>query len=436
MSDQNHQLPFASRPSVARCWWMWVIAALFYCYESFLQISPNVMNDDLRMAFHLSAEQMGHLGAWYFYAYALMQIPVGLLIDRYGVKPLLGSSVLVCALGSLVFGFAHTFGQACIGRFLIGFGSSFAVVSCMQIAAVWLPPKRFALLTGATLMLGMLGAAGAQVPLHALLSLIGWRHTMFLFAALGLLLMFVVMLVLVDKPKVVSVADEHGTFDHGAVSWWSGMKETLMAWRIWLVSIYAALMFVSTPVFGGLWGASFLIGTLQISEAKAAYMIQYLFIGWAVGAPLFGWFSDRIQRRLPPMYIGSLGTLIVLLMVLYLHALPLLVYPFLLFAMGFFTSGFLPSFSIIRDISVPHCRATNLGFANTMNMMGPALANPLVGWLLDKHWDGRLVGHVRIYNAHDYHLAVMVLPICVALSVLLLPWIKESHGQPYEVVSQ
>lgn len=403
-----------------RRWLMWVIVAIFYCYENFLQVSPNVMNGVLRTDLHLSAEGIGHLGGVYFCAYALMQIPVGMLLDNMGVKKLLSFAVFMCALGSWIFAGSHGFVLASIGRFLIGMGSAFAAITCMQVAAMWLPPKRFALLAGVMLTMGMLGAAGAQLPLHWLISHLGWRQTMHAFAWMGLAITALVLVFMIDRPSRGNNTSTHAP-------WWQSLKATLTKQQVWWVCLYGGLMFWSTPIFGGLWGSNFLTLSLNISKAQAANMIQYLFFGWALGAPLFGWFSDRIGRRLPPLYIASFSTMLALLLLLYTHHLPLVCYFLLLFAMGFFTSGFLPIFSIIRDISADEHTATGLGFANTINMVGPALINPLIGWLLDRQSQGTLLQGARIDTLGSYQHAIMILPICVGLSLLCLPWIRETY---------
>src|ERR1700730_15944572 len=85
---------------------IWGLAAVFYFYELVLLVSPSVMLNDLTLTFSTSAEQLGSLAAFYYYAYAAMQIPVGLLMDRFGPRILLTLAALFCALGCLIFGFA------------------------------------------------------------------------------------------------------------------------------------------------------------------------------------------------------------------------------------------------------------------------------------------------------------------------------------------
>src|SRR3954452_7317306 len=97
-------------------WLIWGLASFFYFYENCLQVSPGVMVPELMRTFAVNAAALGNMAAFYFYAYAGMQIPVGVLTDRYGVRCLLSLAIAICALGSLIFGLAHSLTSAEIGR--------------------------------------------------------------------------------------------------------------------------------------------------------------------------------------------------------------------------------------------------------------------------------------------------------------------------------
>ncbi len=121
-----------------RAFTMCVLAAVFYCYEYYLRVAPSVMGDELKLTFNLSEAAFGHLAACYYYAYTPMQIPVGMLLDRFGVRKILTIACLLCALGTYFFAATEIFSVAQISRFMIGFGSAFAYVGVLKISDVWL----------------------------------------------------------------------------------------------------------------------------------------------------------------------------------------------------------------------------------------------------------------------------------------------------------
>jgi MFS family permease len=402
-------------------WFMWGLAALFYCYEALLQVSPGVMVSDLMQAFSANASQLGLLAAIWFFAYSSMQIPVGIALDRLGPRRLLTLATLVCGIGSLIFGCAHILFMAGVGRLLIGLGSAFAVVSCMHICATWLPLRHFATLTGLMVTIGMLGAVGGEAPLALMVSSLGWRQTLILFGVIGLILSVAMWSVVRDKVHNVTTTQSYNLLE--------GLKSVLRNKQNLIVAIYGGLMFAPTTTFGGLWGVPFLMTSYRLTRPIAAALVSLLFVGWAVGSPLFGMISDRMRRRKFPMVLGNFAALILLSMILFVPHLPLFLLGVLLFSFGFFSSGFLPSFSIIREINSPQVNATSIGFMNAFNMITGAILQPLIGLVLDLTWQGGMEQGIRAYSVSSFHIGLMLLPLGMLISLLTLPFIKETYCQ-------
>jgi len=406
-------------------WIMWGLAAFFYFYEYFLQVSPGVMVPELMHAFSVNAAALGGLVASYFYIYAPMQIPVGVLLDRYGPRRLTTIATALCALGCFLFGTAKLLSVAEMGRLFIGFGSAFAVVSCLSIAATRFPINRFALLTGLTVTAGMLGAIGAQTPLALLVAGVGWRGSMLTLALIGVGLSLLMWFFVRDK-KSVNVARMKQK------SLFSGLYYIVRQKQNWLVALYGGLVYAPTSIFCGLWGVPFLMATYHLDRPVAAGVISMAFIGWVIGSPLGGWYSDFIGRRLSVLYMASIGAFIALAFLIYVPHLTLLQLNVLLFAFGFFSSGFLPSFSIIREINPPSINGTALGFMNMLNMVGGAAGQPLVGFLLDLFWQGQMEGSTRVYSATNFHDALIALPVMLAISIFTIPLIRETYCKAVE----
>lgn len=409
-------------------WFIWGLGALFYCYEFFLQVSTSVMVDDLMSEFKISATALGNLSSFYLYFYAIMQIPVGMLLDRFGARRLLTAATLFCAGGALLFASARVFTVAAIGRSLIGFGSAFAAVSCMHLAASWLPVKRFALMTGVLLTIGMLGAFAAEGPLSQLIEIFGWRHTLVLFGCIGVLLSILIYSVIRDR----SVSENIGTERVLETHFLAGLKYVLKQPRVWIPSFYGGLMFSSIPGFTSLWGVPFLMTFYKLPKTKAAFINSLTFIGFAVGAPLFGWFSDRIGRRKTPMFIGSLGTLICMSTIIYVAHLSIITMATLLFLFGFFMGGFLPVFSVAREVTPPETNATTLGFVNMFNSFGGAAAAVGIGFILDLNWTGIKQAGRHVYDLHAYHIALSIIPISILLALFTLFFVKETYCKQLE----
>ena len=150
-------------------------------------------------------------------------------------------------------------------------------------------------------------------------------------------------------------------------------------------------------------------------------------MGWMVGGPLGGWVSDRIGRRKPPMVVGSIGALISIVIFLYVPNMPLWLLGTDIFFLGFFSSGFLPAFSVIKESNPEYAQGTSLGFMNTLNSIGPAVAQLAIGILLDMLATRHIAAGQMLYSSTDYIKALTILPVFIIIAIALLPFIHETY---------
>lgn len=409
-------------------WVVWGLGCLFYFYECLLQVSPSVMSNELMRDFAVTSHTLGILSGIYFYSYAAMQLPGGLLLDYFGPHRLLTLATLICATSTIAFGMTDNFFMACIARLMIGFGSAFAAIGTMKLSANWFAPSRFALLTGLMVTLGMLGAIGGETPLAMLIDAFGWRHSMIIMGIIGLILAALIFLITRDTPKNYKLTD-HVHPHEEEDSLLASLATLIKNKQLWLIALYGGLMYMATPVFCGLWGVPFLMTKLGVAKATAANFISLVFIGWAIASPLWGIYSNRIGLRKPPLYMGCIGALICSTLFIFAPIKSVLLMETLLFAFGIFSAGFLPAFSVAKELCNKRYVATGLSFMNMMNMVGIALAQPLIGYILDTLWDGKMMGTVRLYPVDAYHTALAILPLGMLIALLILPKIKETYCQ-------
>lgn len=403
---------------------MWIVCVIFYGYQYFLQVSPSVMAQNLMHDFNISATAIGNLAACYFYTYAGMQIPVGIILDRCGVSRPLTIAVLLCVLGCLLFALTNYFSITVIGRLLIGLGASFAVVSSLYISAYWLPLRIFTFLIGITVAIGMLGAICGQAPLAMMTNYFGWRNTMLTFAVIGSIIFLVVWLIMRDLPRE-NQSSASIIAPNNCRHILSNLKSILKNRQIWLLAIYGGLMFMPISVIGSLWGTPFLMHKYNLSNTDASALITILFLGLAVGSPTFGWFSDRIRQYKKIMFASSFATLFCLLIIIYLQCSTQIT-TIALFCYGFFTGGSFVCYTLAREMDATNNTGSVMGFMNTLNMLGGALGQPLVGYCLDQHWQGVIQNGIRTYSTTDFQIALTALPISIICAILFTLWIKKT----------
>src|SRR5262249_3312416 len=168
-----HSAQPSPRPLLS--WSVWLVAAIFYLAGFYLRTSPAVMTTELMRDFGIAASQLGQFSAFYFYAYILMQVPTGVLVDSWGARRLLIAGSIAAAAGMLMFGTTSSYALASAGRAIVGASTAVGWVVTLKLATHWFPRRRFAMLSGLGLMMGNIGALFAQVPLRLLVDAFGWR---------------------------------------------------------------------------------------------------------------------------------------------------------------------------------------------------------------------------------------------------------------------
>ncbi|OED40025.1 hypothetical protein AB833_12615 [Chromatiales bacterium (ex Bugula neritina AB1)] len=415
----------APNPPVVSVWHAviaYVLGTSFFLYAFIQRVSPSVMTENLMRDFSINAAGIGILSSMYFYTYALMQLPVGILVDRFGPRKLMAGAALVCVTASLLFASSNSLFTASLSRAFIGAAVAFPFVCTLAIASTFFSATRFAMLTGVLMAVGMIGAIAGQAPLRMLIEYSSWRTTFVLMAAAALVLSGM-LFVLVPRRPDQSVADKPTAILTGfkAVcrnpqSWWS-----------------AGVGFGLTTVmlgFSGLWAVPWLVSTRSFSATQAGAVSSTLFLGVMIGGPIIGWFSDALGKRKPIILTGSIACLVSITLIVYggLHSATLLSILFLVY--GLSAGSMVVCFGLVREWNRPEHNATALGLVNMCVVGSGALMQPLIGWLLDYSWSGMLVNGARIYNESSYNLAFSTLIATTVFALVCALLVKETNCSP------
>lgn len=396
------------------------VGALFYCYEFILRIIPGALQTELSTALgHISATTFGQISALYYFAYSPMQMPVGMLMDRFGPRRLLTFACLCCTLGSWMFTLTSSMFLVGSGRFLVGFGSSFAFVGVLSLALHWLPRRYFSLVAGLITTLGMLGLVYGEVKITEWSMIIGWEQVLLVIALIGSVLSLLVLLVVRDGP----VGFQSNKYP--LPEFFHNVLKVLMSPEVWLIGFVGACLYTSLSVFGELWGKTYLEQAHNLTKVEAARTVSAVFLGWAVGAPIAGYISDTTGRRVLPLVIGAILSLICISLVLYLPGLSYRSLNILLFLYGVFSATEIIVFIMAKECSGAKLSGTVFAATNMIVTLGGVVFQPLVGKLLDTFGDSGIVGGEHIYTVIDYQVALSILPISLLLVTILAFFIKD-----------
>jgi sugar phosphate permease len=411
----------------ARAWFTWLLTSLFYSFQFFLRSAPNALSDQLMADFSIDATMLGLLSAAYYIPYSILQIPVGIALDVFGPKKILRIGTFVCVIGGLLFSFATTFPVAIAGRFFIGLGAAVSFIGSIRINSLWFSHARLAFAIGLLSAVGKLGGSAANALLPILVPKVpSWSHVIWVLCLCGFVLVGLIWLFVKNGPgdtfspviKTMSVKELKPQ-----------VFTVLKTPMVWMMGIYGYALYLTLSVFSDTYSINFLTERLHTSRSMAGSISSVVLMGSAVGASVLSYFSDKFRQRRPFLRFCSLITLLLSSLVFFGPPLPVWVMTVTLFALGFCSGGQVLVFVVAAE-SVPfQLTGIAVGVTNSILMMGGALHNPLIGFLMNWFWDGKQEKGHPIYSLLDYRIAFSSISICFAMAFVLSLIMKESHPE-------
>ncbi len=423
----------ASRHILFFAWIGWLLSAGFFFYAWILRVAPSITVEPIMRDFAVGGAVVGQLSAVYFWSYAALQIPCGLMMDRWGPRRVLAVSMIATGLGSAAMGLAPTIDLAYVGRALIGFGAAFAFVGSLVIAALWFPARRFAFFSGAGMAVGLAGGVVGQGPLAAAVAALGWRDYMLALAGWAVIHAALIWFLVRDRPPIpIGLTRAPKKAESMRVS----LVRVARRPQNFLIAAFAFLMSVPILAFGGLWGVPYTVSRFGVDNTTAGFTMAMMLLGVATGGPLWGFLSDRLGRRKPPLLMGGTIGLGAILTAIYFPALSFEMFQAMVFLAGFGGSTMATAYALGREQNDARAAGAALGLINMCTVLSGAVSQPLVGILLDLAWDGKTIRGARVYALAAYQEAFLVLPACFAGGIVVWLLLKETHAEPFAEASE
>ena len=418
-------------PPASLAWLVWGLGACLYLIAFYQRVAPAVITRELAREFALSAAALGNLSAFYFYSYVAVQVPTGLLADRWGPRRVLALGAAVTAAGTLLFALAPSVAWANAGRLAIGAAAGVAFVSMLKLASHWMPPRRYALVSGIALFMGVVGATLAGVPLRAVVDAFGWRAVMVASAVVTAVVAVAIWMVVRDDPAergFASYYPEGGA--HGEDAGMMALLREAFSYRnTWILFLASGGFTCIVLTFAGLWGVPYLVTVRGFTPTQAAATASAMLVAFAIASMAFGPISEHLRRRKPVMLVGLVVTMVLWAVVVFVPVPPPILVT-LLIAVGIASGSFIPTFAFAKESVPAHLGGTASGVANMGVMLGGMVMQPLVGLVLDRHWSGALSQGVRVYDAQGYQSGFAAMLAWGAVALVLLALTKETNCRP------
>jgi sugar phosphate permease len=372
-------------------WLIFILLSFGYILVYFHRLCPAVLAVDIMRDFNVGGALTGLLGSAYFYPYALMQLPAGLLSDSWGPRKTITIFFIVAFLGSIVLWLAPSVFWAIVGRTIVGIGVAMLFVPTMKILAEWFHKQEFAYMTGILLAVGGIGSLTAATPLVWVSAWIGWRKSFLMVGGFTLLLAVLVGIFVRNRPSDMGWPSPAGDSDKDGeekIGLAQGLKIILSNRYFWPLAIWCFFNYGVFFSFGGLWGGPYLMHVYGYSKAEAGAILNMLAVGLVAGAPFVGWLSDKVFKHRKPVLLLCSAIVPVLTGLLAFHTdgIPKWGLYALIFALTVFGNAIgVIVFTMNKELFPIGIAGTATGLVNLFCFAGGALYQPFLGYILEHH---------------------------------------------------
>lgn len=407
-------------------WYVFWILALGYVLVYFHRLCPAVVAVDMMRDLQAGGALTGFLGAAYFYPYAVMQLPAGLLSDSWGPRKTITFFFGVAFFGSVLLGMAPSPFWAIFGRTVVGLGVAMLFVPTLKVLAEWFDAREFGHMTGILMAMGGIGSLIAATPLAFLSSRIGWRLSFIFVGGFTLILAFLVWWIVRDRPEDMGwpSSAERTARSQESIPLADGLRRVATLPVFWPLAIWFFFDCAIFFSFGGLWGGPYLMHIYQMSRAQAGQVLSMLAIGMIIGSPLLSYLSTSVFKGRKPVIVCS-GIIVLgltALLAFFTDQIPLSGLYLICLGFGIFSSAIVViGFTMNKELFPVRMAGTATGLVNLFPFAGGAIFQPVLGYLLERQ--GR-VGEA--FTVDGYHLAFLALFGCAVILVVASLFLKET----------
>jgi sugar phosphate permease len=407
----------------------------------FERFAPAAFAADLMSEFKISGSTLGTITAVYFITYTALQIPAGILSDRFGPRKIVGTGAIIAGLGSLLFSVSPTLSLIGLGRFLVGLGGATVFIGIMKFNTQWFHKRNYGMISGITLLLGNLGAAISAGPLAVILDYFTWRNTFGTTGTISIVLGIIIVLYVKNEPSEAGFTVHYKDSDKQSYKanqekWYLELYKVTVNKHIWPIFVASIGTNATFYAFAGLWGIPLLTDSFALSNNEASLYTTLGLTAYGLASVMIGWWSDKVGLRKPFVIASS-----------FLAAfgwLGLIIFPwqpgwsglFLYLIIGLAAAQMVVSFAAVKELVPTHVAGMALALVNTGVFLAVSLIQPLFGWILDISSNDVFIDGMRYYTFENYRYGLWFSFIISLTGLVASLFVKETYCGEKNLKSQ
>jgi len=398
---------------------IWSTLAAFYFYQFIARSSfITVLTSEFMQYFNIDTAGIGFLGSCYYWIYTLMQIPAGIIVDKYSSKLVATLATLTCSFGLFVLVLTSNSYVAGFGEMLMGFGSAFAFVLIVKAIVTWFPTDKVAIMTSFAMSVGTLGPVLGGPGVARIVESHHWINVIKAYCFVGVGLAMLIWFVVKDKEtKNKDDQSENGLMD--------AIKVIISSKQAWVLGLITMAIYAPLSALGDMWGVMFIKVAYGLNSESAAWANNMLYLGVVIGSPLFAYSATLLKSFKKPMMAGAIGAFIFLSIIVYLSDYINTYSLFVLFFLTGFSCGSMLAYPLALALFPKSIGATVTGFVNMMSMVSGIILMPTVGGIIEYLWDGAIENGIQIYKLSNFRWGLMPVLVFLGFGIVLSFFIKD-----------
>lgn len=402
-------------PKFSKSYFLWLITMTFFAYQFILRNTPGLMFDEIISKFNISASEFALFSSSFYLTYAIMQIPTGIILDKYNIRYSIPILVLLFVFGSFLFISSDNLYLAILGRVLMGIGATAGFLGGAKVISMVFPKSLYSIMISLTFTLGFLGAVYGGKPMRLLIENYG-SYTTFMYFIIGGVLIAVLGLFFLSSKKQYELE----TFKK------SNLITHLKNKDILLTSIFGGFMVGSTEGFADTWGYKFISNKYNLNMADASFVVSMVYIGLCFGGPILVWFSDKISNNYRTTIIS--GIIMGLLFMALVSNISLQMWQLITITtiIGIFTGSQVLIFSITNSFCENRYAGITSAITNSIVMSFGFIIHQIIGLILDIAQNSDLNSGLIINNI-GFDVAMGVIALFMFIGSVGIGFMARGH---------
>ena len=391
---------------------LWSLASLFFAFQFILRLSTGILREEIIQKFSIDTIAFGTLAGYYYLGYAGMQLPIGLMLDKFDFRIVTFFSIVVSALGTLTFVITSDFNYLLIGRLMIGAGSAVGFLSVAKVTTSYFPVKYHPLMLGFSFTFGLIGAVFGVTPMKLLFNHFGYYYTFYTLA--GVAFAIGIMMVLIKNDKQAKEVNIQETKNNKSL-----ILTLLFNPTILLIGIFGGLMVGSLEGFADVWAIPFFTQVYNFSEMESTVATSLIYVGMCFGGPILAFMATLFRSNNSIIVITGMMMVAIFAILLSFASLNFFITSTLMVLLGIFCCYQVLVFAIASKLVPSKSAGLAIAVINCINMSFGHIFHKLISNLISYNWDG-LVNAVNtpIYSRNDFIISFSTIPIFCIVGVI------------------